>query len=52
MQPILLCYVADVDYKSFDFQLTNLNQFNGNSQTAEMVKAFINSTEHQQRFGP
>jgi len=34
-----------------DFWLTKLNQFNGNFVAAEMVKAFINSTEYRQRFG-
>jgi len=29
-----------------------LNQFNGNYIAAEMVKAFITSSEHQRRFGP
>jgi len=28
-----------------------LNQFNGNFVQAEMVKAFITSTEYRQRFG-
>src|SRR5438876_11738449 len=42
----------DTDYTGFDFWLTKLNQFNGNFQNAEMVKAFITSTEYRQRFGP
>ncbi|MDX6406823.1 MAG: hypothetical protein QOH70_4278 [Blastocatellia bacterium] len=42
----------DSDYTGYDFWLTKLNQFNGNFQSAEMVKAFINSTEYRQRFGP
>ena len=29
-----------------------LNVFNGNFVPAEMVKAFLNSTEYRQRFGP
>ncbi len=40
------------DYSGFDFWLTKLNQFNGNFQNAEMVKAFISSIECRQRFGP
>jgi hypothetical protein len=44
--------VPDSDYSGFDFWLTKLNQFNGNFQSAEMVKAFISSTEYRQRFGP
>ncbi len=42
----------DTDYTGYDFWLTKLNQFNGNFQNAEMVKAFITSTEYRQRFGP
>ena len=42
----------DTDYTGYDFWLTKLNQFNGNFVTAEMVKAFITSTEYRQRFGP
>ena len=39
-------------YTGYDFWLTKLNQFNGDFQKAEMVKAFISSTEYRQRFGP
>jgi len=42
----------DTDYSGFEFWLTKLNQFNGNFQNAEMVKAFITSIEYRQRFGP
>jgi hypothetical protein len=42
----------DSDYTGYDFWLTKLNQFNGNFVNAEMVKAFISSTEYRQRFGP
>ena len=41
----------DTDYTGFDFWLTKLNQFGGNFQNAEMVKAFITSAEYRQRFG-
>jgi DNA-binding beta-propeller fold protein YncE len=41
----------DVDYTGYDFWLRKLNQFNGNFIAAEMVKAFIISTEYRQRFG-
>jgi len=41
----------DNDYTGYDFWLTKLNQFNGNFVAAEMVKAFIGSTEYRQRFG-
>ena len=42
----------DTDYTGFDFWLTKLNQFNGNFINAEMVKAFITSSECRGRFGP
>ena len=42
----------DTDYTGFDFWLTKLNQFNGNFINAEMVKAFLTSSEYRQRFGP
>ena len=40
----------DTDYTGYDFWLTKLNQFNGNFIAAEMVKAFITSTEYGARF--
>jgi hypothetical protein len=40
----------DSDFTGYDFWLTKLNQFNGNFIEAEMVKAFIQSTEYRQRF--
>ena len=42
----------DSDYSGYDFWLTKLNQFNGNYINAEMVKAFLTSTEYRRRFGP
>ena len=44
--------LQDSDYSGYDFRLTQLNQFNGNYITAEMVKAFITSIGYRQRFGP
>jgi CSLREA domain-containing protein len=41
----------DVDDSGYQFWLAKLNQFNGNFQQAEMVKAFISSVEYRQRFG-
>ena len=41
----------DTDYTGYDFWLTKLNQFNGNYIDAEMVKAFLSSTEYRHRFG-
>jgi Tol biopolymer transport system component len=43
---------ADTDYTGYDFWLSKLNQFNGDYIAAEMVKAFISSSEYRQRFGP
>jgi hypothetical protein len=41
-----------LDFQGYNFWLNKLNQFNGNFINAEMVKAFLNSTEYRQRFGP
>ena len=40
----------DADYSGYDFWLGKLTQFNGNFINAEMVKAFITSTEYLDRF--
>ena len=42
---------STLDYTGYEFWLTKLNQFNGNYINAEMVKAFLSSTEYRQRFG-
>jgi hypothetical protein len=42
----------DPDEPGYQFWLTKLNQFNGSYINAEMVKAFITSTEYRERFGP
>jgi hypothetical protein len=42
----------DSDLSGYHFWLNKLNQFGGNYLDAEMVKAFINSAEYRQRFGP
>ncbi len=42
----------DADHSGYDFWLTKLNAFNGNFVSAEMVKAFILSSEYRSRFGP
>jgi hypothetical protein len=39
------------DYSGYNFWLGKLNQFNGNYIQAEMVKAFLSSTEYRARFG-
>jgi probable HAF family extracellular repeat protein len=41
----------DTDYTGYDFWLSKLNNFGGDFVKAEMVKAFITSTEYRQRFG-
>lgn len=40
----------DPDPDGFQFWLAKLNQFNGDFSKAEMVKAFISSTEYRSRF--
>jgi hypothetical protein len=42
----------DNNLAGFNFWLAKLNQFNGNFINADMVKAFIKSTEYRGRFGP
>jgi hypothetical protein len=42
----------DPDTSGFNFWLNKLNSFNGNFINAEMVKAFLSSSEYRQRFGP
>src|SRR6266536_4169095 len=41
-----------LDFQGYNFWLTKLNQFNGNYINAEMVKAFLSSSEYRQRFAP
>jgi hypothetical protein len=41
----------DGNFNGFNFWLTKLNSFNGDFRRAEMVQAFINSTEYRNRFG-
>ena len=42
----------DANFVGYNFWLNKLNQFNGDFIGAEMVKAFIASSEYRQRFGP
>ncbi|HEV7890405.1 MAG TPA: TIGR03118 family protein [Pyrinomonadaceae bacterium] len=42
----------DPDTAGFNFWFSKLNSFNGSFINAEMVKAFIASSEYRQRFGP
>jgi hypothetical protein len=42
----------DPDTAGFNFWLNKLNSFNGDFLAAEMVRAFIESLEYRQRFGP
>ena len=41
----------DPDPEGFNFWLAKLNSFNGDFRAAEMVKAFLSSTEYRARFG-
>jgi len=41
----------DADYQGYNFWLNKLNTFNGDFVKADMVKAFISSTEYRLRFG-
>jgi hypothetical protein len=42
----------DTDFSGYNFWLGKLNTFSGDFQKAEMVKAFILSSEYRRRFGP
>ena len=42
---------ADTNFDGYSFWLGKLNEFNGDYIAAEMVKAFIPSTEYMDRFG-
>jgi hypothetical protein len=41
----------DADFSGFNFWLNKLNAFGGDFKKAEMVKAFISSSEYRKRFG-
>ena len=41
----------NLNFDGYNFWLSKLNQFGGNFVQAEMVKAFITSSEYRQRFG-
>src|SRR5829696_7993252 len=42
--------LPDANFNGYSFWLGKLNEFQGNFIAAEMVKAFINSTEYRTRF--
>jgi hypothetical protein len=42
----------DGNFNGYNFWLDKLNQFNGNFVGAEMVRAFLISSEYRHRFGP
>jgi hypothetical protein len=42
--------LPDADFSGYNFWLSKLNQFGGDFVGAEMVKAFISSTEYRTRF--
>jgi hypothetical protein len=41
----------DSDFGGWRFWLSKLEEFGGDFQRAEMVKAFLDSSEYQRRFG-
>ncbi|MFN2578987.1 MAG: Ig-like domain repeat protein [Pyrinomonadaceae bacterium] len=41
-----------LNFGGYNFWLNKLNQFNGDYIGAEMIKAFLNSSEYRNRFGP
>jgi hypothetical protein len=41
----------DGNFNGYNFWLSKLDQFNGDFNKAEMVKAFLSSNEYRQRFG-
>jgi uncharacterized repeat protein (TIGR01451 family) len=41
-----------LNFDGYNFWLNKLNQFNGDFVKADMVKAFLASSEYRQRFGP
>jgi uncharacterized repeat protein (TIGR01451 family) len=43
--------LPDSDFSGYNFWLSKLDQFGGDWRAAEMVKAFISSTEYRKRFG-
>ena len=43
---------ADANWDGYNFWLAKLNTFRGNYIEAEMVKAFLDSTEYRQRLKP
>ncbi|HAF22567.1 MAG TPA: hypothetical protein DHU55_18700 [Blastocatellia bacterium] len=49
-QNIILKLRRDPDDSGYQFWLNKLNQFGGNFEQAEMVKAFIISGEYRDRF--
>ncbi len=44
--------LPDTNFGGWQFWLSKLDQFNGDFVKAEMVKAFLSSTEYRQRFSP
>jgi subtilisin family serine protease len=42
---------ASLDYTGYDFWLKKLNAFHGNYVNAQMVQAFLDSSEYRSRFG-
>ena len=43
---------ATLNFAGYNFWLNKLNQANGDFIGAELIKAFLNSSEYRGRFGP
>src|SRR2546422_984320 len=43
---------ATLDFQGYNFWLNKLDSFDGDFIAAEMVKAFLSSSEYRRRFGP
>jgi hypothetical protein len=43
---------TNLDYSGYDFWLKKLTAFQGNYVNAQMVQAFLDSSDYRQRFGP
>jgi hypothetical protein len=44
--------LPDTSDAGYQFWLAKLNQFGGDFRKADMVKAFLSSSEYRSRFGP
>ena len=47
---LCLSVTARADFAGYHFRLGKLDEFDGNWRAAEMVEAFVSSTEYRKRF--